>query len=260
MQMRPTDGNEFVMVMGPGFKSGQRWFVVCRCRCETVFCSNLHDVEGGKIKTCGCGRIESIRIRSTSHGRTGTPEYHSWRGMIGRCENESDEAYDNYGGRGIRVCDRWRHSFDAFFADMGPRPEGDYSIDRFPDNNGNYEPGNCRWATRTEQNRNRRLCVIDDNGNLIRELAEAVGEVCPETALERVRNGWDIQDAIAKPSRLDTYQPVVETQAVETGRTRHLRLRLSCGCVVKRQWKYDRPIPSRIKCKTHPIREDVVYG
>lgn len=83
-------------------------------------------------------------------------EYAVWAGMCRRCHNPQDKSYKWYGARGIRVCQRWRQSFDNFMKDMGPRPSAKYSIDRYPDNDGNYEPGNCRWATRAQQERGKR--------------------------------------------------------------------------------------------------------
>lgn len=99
-----------------------------------------------------------------THGRTYTKEYQSWCSAKGRCLNPRNSAYRYYGGRGIKMCDRWRYSFENFFEDMGPCPVG-MSIDRFPDSDGNYEPGNCRWATAMEQASNQsRIRTITSDG------------------------------------------------------------------------------------------------
>lgn len=109
------------------------------------------------IKLFGRTRPEIDREQhGHSHTSTHPPSatYNSWAGMLRRCTDPKATGYEDYGGRGIKVCERWR-SFTAFLEDMGERPEGK-TLDRFPDKDGNYEPGNCRWATVTEQNRNRR--------------------------------------------------------------------------------------------------------
>jgi hypothetical protein len=92
------------------------------------------------------------------------PSYRTWCAIKNRCYNPDATGYDNYGGRGIRMCDRWMQSFEAFASDMGVRPSIHHSIDRFPDNDGNYEPGNCRWATNEDQNRNRRKFKTNSTG------------------------------------------------------------------------------------------------
>lgn len=132
------------------------WFCVCDCgRSGFVLQTNLLS---GQSKSCGCYKREL----HTKHGRSGIVNgkrtdrtYSIWTSMIGRCYVPTAGGYERYGAKGVAVCDRWRHSFENFLADMGEAPEG-MSIDRFPDRSGNYEPGNCRWATTKQQVDNRR--------------------------------------------------------------------------------------------------------
>lgn len=131
---------------------------VCRCDCGTVCTVLGRRLKNGNTKSCGCRKLEAShengKARKT-HGMTNSPEYATWKSMRERCTVSIAENYPRYGGRGIIVCDEWMNSFEAFYRDMGPRPSSEHSIDR-RENDGNYEPGNCRWATLEEQNNNRR--------------------------------------------------------------------------------------------------------
>lgn len=130
------------------------WF--CRCECGTEKDISSDSLRQGKALSCGCLGRKNRELSLTTHSLSKTSEYRAWQGMKTRCYTKSVMNYKNYGGRGIKVCDRWLDSVEHFVHDMGKRPSSDFSIDRI-DNDGNYEPNNCRWATRKQQMQNTRV-------------------------------------------------------------------------------------------------------
>jgi len=157
----------------------------CQCDCGGVCTRQTNNLRINADSSCGCANR-----RPKSHGGRHTTEYSSWQSAIARCHRASSKDYPRYGARGIRVCDQWRHSFEAFLAHMGPRPAGT-TLDRYPDNNGNYEPGNCRWATPSEQGRNRRASVFVEWKGARTHLSEVAAEmgITYGAAFNRLRRG-----------------------------------------------------------------------
>ena len=128
------------------------WWCLCKCR-EYVIISGSN-LNNKSTKSCGCLNRDVLRKRNLTHGKRYTSEYNAWANIKARCFNSKNTRFKNYGGRGITVCKRW-DNFENFIADMGKKPSSKHTIERV-DNNGNYEPGNCVWATYTINNRNKR--------------------------------------------------------------------------------------------------------
>lgn len=138
----------------PG-SAGERSKWLCRCDCGNEPRIVGNSLRAGLTRSCGCLQRDACRQKNSTHGMRKAPEYSVWYDMKRRCFDPKNKRYADYGGRGIAVCESWRISFASFYADMGPRPTATHSIDRM-NNNGNYEPSNCKWSTKSEQAFNRR--------------------------------------------------------------------------------------------------------
>lgn len=181
--------------------SPRRKIWVCKCDCGTEKPVAIYSLKSGISGSCGCLSKKAIGERSRTHGRSKSKMHYRWCAMIQRCENPNSRNYSCYGARGIRVCDRWRHSFEAFLADMGT-PDAGMTLERI-DNNGNYEPGNVRWASRQEQCANtRRNKLITHAGKtmIMKQWARHLG-IGFDTLKTRIQDGWSIERALTQPVR-----------------------------------------------------------
>jgi len=149
----------------------------CICKCGNTVTVTTGALRSGLTRSCGCLKNENASTINFKHGGRGTEEYHAWCDMKTRCLNPNFKDYKYYGGRGIKICEKWIDSFENFINDMGLKPGHNYSLDR-KDTNKDYEPENCKWSTYKEQCRNRRNnLLIDFNGKTITlaELSEKTG-------------------------------------------------------------------------------------
>lgn len=189
--------NRLTVLYLNGIKSDRaKW--VCRCDCGKI----SHPITGknlknGNTKSCGCLHLEKLKERLTTHGKSKAPEYIVYNNMKKRCFNHKDKRYNRYGGRGIKICDRWLESFENFYSDMGSRPTPKHSIDRI-NNDGDYCPENCKWATIIEQNSHTnqtRLLTYNGETHHLAEWARITG-LTYKTISMRIDRGWDIEKAI----------------------------------------------------------------
>jgi hypothetical protein len=187
-------------------KRGYHYFWNCMCSCGKHKVAMGQSLLGGNTQSCGCYAIERAietqtsadRSYCTVHGMHASPEHGNWTAMLQRCRNPNAHGYELYGGRGITVCDRWLE-FSAFFADMGERPTPKHSLDRFPDRNGPYEPGNVRWATQEEQANNTSSNVwleYDGKRLTIAQWSRATG-LQHGTIRARLRAQWPIEQVLS---------------------------------------------------------------
>ncbi len=194
---------------------GARW--LCRCECGAEVIVSRGNLATGNTKSCGCLRRDVSSERSLTHGATQgatrTPEYEIWASMIQRCRNSKAKAFSNYGGRGISVCARWS-DFENFIADMGPRPSPEHSIER-DENDGHYEPGNCRWATRPEQARNKRnnRRIETPAGSMLLADAAAYANIPTSVLWKRLHRGWSTEQLFLP---LGTYTKTRRGEAISS--------------------------------------------
>ena len=197
---RDLTGSKFgsltVVRLAPKEGRGRRW--ECRCDCDATTAVLAGNLLNGNTTSCGCrGSRASIGDRTRTHGSTNAAEYNVWCKMRARCLSASSDQYQYYGGRGISICVRWSE-FASFLADMGKRPSRRHTLDRI-DTNGNYEPGNCRWAdseTQSNNRRNNRKITYDGRSQTVGQWARELGMMYGTLWARLEKYGWDVRSAI----------------------------------------------------------------
>ena len=197
--MKAGDRYGRLIVVSFSHRKRSRLYWNFRCDCGTVKATRVDQVKCGDTQSCGCLHSEissAICLRRATHNLAGTPIHYVWSRMLSRCRNKKDKSYPRYGGRGICVCKRWLR-FANFFADMGNIPSPKHTLDRI-DNSGNYEPENTRWATPTEQARNRRSTRVVSFQGKEMSLAEAceIARTPYGRVHARLVRGWTIEAAL----------------------------------------------------------------
>ncbi len=197
-----TFGRLTVIKRAENGKGGHtRW--LCQCECGNKTISQAPDLKSGHTQSCGCLSKEKAAKTLTKHGKYGTRIYNIWWSMKARCNNPKNISYSRYGGRGIKVCDDWDTSFEKFEKwSLESGYDDSLSIDRI-DNDGDYCPENCRWASRKEQSNNtRRNRYVEYNGELrtIAELSEEYG-INYATLEKRLALGWSVETAVTTPAK-----------------------------------------------------------
>lgn len=182
---------------------------VCRCVCGNLHEATSREIRTGHTKSCGCKKAELQAAANIVHGyasrKWAIPEYRIWGEMIQRCCNEKSNRWSSYGGRGIKVCQRWKDSFEEFLKDMGRRPAKGLSLER-RDNDGGYTPENCYWATKKEQQRNKRTTVRIEINGVTRPLVEwsEISGV-PESTIRARMNRGNYGESLVREVKLASY-------------------------------------------------------
>ena len=172
------------------FYKNKKVYWLCKCHCGNLKAIRKSHLMSGLTKSCGCFKNKMISIANGTHHKRNSSIYNRWIGMRDRCYNKNSRVYYRYGGRGITVCEKWRYSFENFLKDMGEPIGKNYSIDRI-DNDVNYEPANCRWATPREQSLNRKSNIFLEYKGRVKcqkEWAQELG-INQNTISKRVKRG-----------------------------------------------------------------------
>lgn len=207
-------GKQFnrVKVIALKGKEGSHWKWECLCDCGTTFKATHIPLLSGRTKSCGC----FTRDRLTTHGMTSSREYSSYRAMRKRCYDKNNKDFHNYGGRGIKVCARWVESFESFLEDMGPRPKGT-SLDKI-DNEHDYSPLNCRWASDNEQAINRRSTINFELYGKMGTMQDHCRDhgTCSKTVKDKLATGLSFKEAfeLILENRRNNIKPFLKTKSV----------------------------------------------
>jgi hypothetical protein len=217
-EWRGKDGTLYRVAVGQRFgrllvlAHGSRpKYFICQCDCKNTREIRRDHLANG-TKSCGCLQREAAMAAHRTHGDSGkteSSEYRSWRAAVNRCHNPNHCFFPNYGGRGITVCEEWRHDYSAFLGHVGRKPTPVHSLDRIDSNRG-YEPGNVRWATKEIQARNTRANrFIEFRGErlTIKDWGRRLGARDGGLITTRLRLGWTVEEALTKPIRTQTRKP-----------------------------------------------------
>ncbi len=188
-----------VAQVGVSPRGRKRW--LCRCKCGAEVIRETH--AASKAKSCGCAVAKRLRESVVTHGQSRSRTYRIWCGIKTRTKNRNATGYDHYGGRGVRLDPRW-DTYEQFVADMGECPGPEWSLDRYPDRDGDYSPDNCRWATRRQQAMNTRRTVFVTIDGVERPAQDVAAEHGVNYGAFKMRYyilGWSLLDACTKPVR-----------------------------------------------------------
>lgn len=215
-KFKDITGQTFTRLKALGYVGSNKaglamWSCICRCGQEVVVSGT--DLRKGHTRSCGCLAVDVVIARSTKHGcatrKKTIPEFHIWHAMNQRCYDKNYKDYYLYGGRGIKVCERWRKSFKNFFTDMGLRPSSKHSLDR-KNSDGDYTLENCRWATAIEQANNKRNNIRltwMGKTQTIHQWAMDLG-ITAARLRSRYEKGWEVERMFTQPIRRRTHASI----------------------------------------------------